>query len=100
MTFDPHPARVLAPERAPSRLTTEEQKLALLESAGVDFVLVVPFTPEFSQLSPRSFVEQLIHGQLRAKVVCIGANFRFGHGQAGDARLWPRSGRSSVSKFK
>ncbi len=93
MTFDPHPARVLAPERAPSRLTTDEQKLALLEAAGVDFVLVVPFTPEFSQLSPRRFVEELIHQKLRAKLVCIGANFRFGHGQAGDARFLAALGK-------
>ncbi len=93
MTFDPHPARVLAPERAPSRLTTDEQRLALLESAGVDFVLVVAFKPEFSQLSPRSFVEDLIHRQLGANVVCIGANFRFGHGQAGDARFLAALGK-------
>jgi len=93
MTFDPHPARVLAPGRAPSRLTTDEQRLALLEAAGVDFVLVVPFTPEFSKLPPRSFVEEPIHQQLGAKVVCIGANFRFGHGQAGDARFLAALGK-------
>ncbi|HXE74268.1 MAG TPA: bifunctional riboflavin kinase/FAD synthetase [Candidatus Xenobia bacterium] len=87
MTFEPHPARVLAPERAPARLTTEEQKQALLQAAGVDVVLVVNFTPEFSQLSPRQFVEEMIHRCLGARVVCIGANFRFGHGQAGDARF-------------
>ena len=93
LTFDPHPARVLAPERAPARLTTEEQKQALLQSAGVDVVMVVSFTAEFSRLSPRGFVEEMIHRCLGAKVVCIGANFRFGHGQAGDARFLAALGK-------
>ncbi len=93
MTFDPHPARVLAPQRAPSRLTTEEQKLALLDAAGVEIVLVVPFTRDFSLLAPRAFVEELIYRRIGARAVCIGANFRFGHGKAGDARFLAALGK-------
>jgi len=87
LSFDPHPSRILAPERAPRLLTTTEQKLALLEAAGVNAILFAPFTLEFSRLSPQGFVEQVLHQRLRAAAVCIGANFRFGHRQAGDAAL-------------
>ncbi len=87
LSFDPHPSRILTPERAPRLLTTPEQKLALLEAAGVDAILFAPFTLEFSRLSPQGFVEQVLHQRLRAAAVCIGANFRFGHRQAGDAAL-------------
>ena len=79
--------------RSPSRLTTEEQKLALLETAGVQLVLVVPFTLDFSQWAPRMFVEELVHRRIGAQAVCIGANFRFGHGQAGDARFLAALGK-------
>ncbi|MGH9788613.1 MAG: bifunctional riboflavin kinase/FAD synthetase, partial [Candidatus Acidiferrales bacterium] len=87
LSFDPHPSRVLAPDRAPRLLTTPEQKLALLETAGIEAIVFAPFTLEFSRLSPQKFVEQVLHRRLGAAAVCIGANFRFGHRQAGDAAL-------------
>ncbi|MBI2957154.1 MAG: bifunctional riboflavin kinase/FAD synthetase [Acidobacteria bacterium] len=87
LTFEPHPMKVLAPERAPRLLTTPEQKLALLEAAGLDLVLALPFTLEFSRLTPRAFVEEILQRRLQAKVICVGATFRFGHRHAGDARL-------------
>ncbi len=85
LSFDPHPSRILAPEAAPRLLTTAEQKRALLEAAGVDVLLIVPFTLEFSRLSPDAFVEEVLHRRLGAAAVCIGAGFRFGHRQFGDA---------------
>ena len=94
LSFDPHPSRILVPEHSPRLLTTTEQKLALLEAAGVDAILFAPFTLEFSRLSPQEFVEQILHQRLRAAVVCIGANFRFGHRQAGDAPLLVELGKS------
>jgi len=93
MTFEPHPARVLSPERAPPLLTTFEQKMALLEELGVEVALVVGFTRELSQLTPRAFVEEIIHRRLGAQVVCVGRNFRFGHRQAGDVRALHELGR-------
>jgi riboflavin kinase/FMN adenylyltransferase len=87
LSFDPHPSRVLAPDRAPCLLTTEEQKLRLLEAAGVDAMLITPFTLDFSRLSPQAFLEEIVSRRLKAAAVCIGANFRFGHRQAGDASL-------------
>lgn len=84
MTFDPHPAKFLTPDTAPPLLTTSEQKLALLEAAGMEVVLVLPFTRELSRLSPRQFVEEIVCRRLATEVLCVGANFRFGHRQAGD----------------
>jgi riboflavin kinase/FMN adenylyltransferase len=95
LSFDPHPSRVLAPGRAPRLLTTEEQKLKLLETAGVDVVLITPFTLEFSRLSPQAFVEEIVVQRLKAVAVCIGANFRFGHRQAGDAVLLVELGKKN-----
>jgi len=87
MTFEPHPVKVLAPERAAARLTTLEQKLKLLETTGLDAVLVLPFTLELSRWSPRQFVEEFVCRRLRTEVLYVGANFRFGHRQAGDVAL-------------
>jgi riboflavin kinase / FMN adenylyltransferase len=88
MTFDPHPARVLNPARAPAALTTPAQKQELLEGLGVDRLVVVPFTAKLASSSPETFVADVLVGALGARVVVVGESFRFGHRQAGDvARL-------------
>jgi riboflavin kinase/FMN adenylyltransferase len=88
LTFEPHPARVLAPARAPAALTSLEQKEELLAALEVDRLVVVPFTLELSRKSPEAFVSEVLVGQLGARVVVVGESFRFGHRQAGDvARL-------------
>lgn len=93
MTFEPHPAKVLAPDQAPPLLTTLDQKLRLLEAAGLDVVLVLPFTQELSLLSPRQFVEEILCRRLAMRTVYVGANFRFGHRQAGDVAVLRELGR-------
>src|SRR3989475_4916356 len=93
VTFEPHPARVLAPERAPKLLTPLERKVRLIEEQGIDLLVVLPFTREFSRLSPLEFVRQVITEKLGAAVVEVGPNFRFGHGQAGDVALLTELGR-------
>ncbi len=95
LTFDPHPARVLAPERAPAALTTPAQKLELLSALGVEVVAVLPFTRTLSGLSPEEFVRTLLAGTLGARQVVVGEGFRFGHRQAGDASRLTRLGDSS-----
>lgn len=90
LTFDPHPLKVLRPQAAPPLLLTLEQKLALLEQHGINLVLVLPFTRKFSRLTPEQFVEGIIHRRIGAEMVCVGATFRFGHRQAGDAALFMR----------
>lgn len=85
LTFDPHPATVVAPERAPELICTLEQRLALLEKAGAQQILVLPFTRDVANLSPRDFVGQVLCNALRAQAVIVGESFHFGHAQAGNA---------------
>lgn len=92
VTFDPHPIAVLRPEHAPPTLTTVETRVALLERAGVDEVLVVPFTRDIADWSPERFIEDIIVGALHAKAVVVGANFRFGRKAAGDVTTLREAG--------
>lgn len=84
VTFDPHPMQVLLPERAPVRLTDLETRAALLQDAGAHDVLVLPFDREMASWSPEEFVRRVLVERLRAAVVLVGENFRFGHRAAGD----------------
>lgn len=83
VTFDPHPMMVLRPEAAPVMLSTVDHRVLLLEDAGVDDVVVLPFTRELSALTAEEFVEQVLVAKLRAQSVTVGENFRFGHRAAG-----------------
>src|SRR3989442_1822091 len=79
MTFSPHPVRFLAPDRPLRLISTLEQKLHLIENAGIDIVFVAQFDAAFSRLSPQEFIEKyLIHG-FKARSVCVGGNFNFGY---------------------
>jgi riboflavin kinase/FMN adenylyltransferase len=84
MTFDPHPPRVVRPDKAPPLLMTKSQRLDALERAGVDGVAVVRFTPEMSQWEPETFVRTVLAEWLRVAEVWVGANFLFGHDRAGN----------------
>ena len=85
VTFDPHPAAVLAPSRAPSLLATLQRRIELLHAAGCDAVDVQEFTAQFAQKSPAEFVDQVLM-PLQPVEVVVGENFRFGHRAAGDAQ--------------
>ncbi|MBZ5578427.1 MAG: bifunctional riboflavin kinase/FAD synthetase [Acidobacteriia bacterium] len=93
LTFDPHPTRVVAPERAPKLLTTPERRSELMCGLGVEQVLILPFTRELAQLSPEEFVRQLLVERLRARAVLVGDNFHFGHRQAGNVKVLADLGR-------
>lgn len=93
VTFDPHPVAVLAPEKAPKLLTPLPIKLELLERSGIDRLLILPFTLEFSRWSPERFVEDVIVKALRAETVFVGDNFHFGHRQTGTPQLLEALGR-------
>jgi len=84
MTFDPHPTRVVAPERAPKLLTTAQERAALMRDAGIEHVYVVPFTTEIARMTPEEFVAKFVHEECAARVVVVGENFRFGCKQAGN----------------
>ncbi|MEY5145650.1 MAG: hypothetical protein RL745_1021, partial [Actinomycetota bacterium] len=85
VTFDPHPAAVLAPSRAPALLSGLERRIELLHAAGCDAVHVQEFTAQFAQKSPSEFVDEVLMPLTPVEVI-VGENFRFGHRAAGDAR--------------
>ncbi|WP_432543872.1 bifunctional riboflavin kinase/FAD synthetase [Kineococcus sp. SYSU DK002] len=84
VTFDPHPLQVLDPDRAPGLITGLEHRLDLLAGTGLDAVLVMPFTRELAGWSPERFVRDVFVTALRAQVVVVGHDVRFGRGNAGD----------------
>jgi riboflavin kinase / FMN adenylyltransferase len=92
VTFDPHPIAVLRPEHAPPTLTTVETRVRLLDDAGVDDVLVVPFSREIADWTPERFIEDILVGALHARAVVVGANFRFGSRAAGDVNTLREAG--------
>ncbi|MBM9461406.1 bifunctional riboflavin kinase/FAD synthetase [Nocardioides sp. zg-536] len=92
VTFDPHPIAVLRPEHAPATLTTIEERLRLLGEAGVDDVLVVPFSREIAAWTPGEFIDRILLETLHVKAVVVGANFRFGARAAGDCNLLRANG--------
>ena len=84
MTFDPHPPRVVRPDKAPPLLMTKAQRLEALHRAGLACVAVVRFTPELSQWDPETFVRRVLVEWLRISKLWVGANFLFGHGRSGN----------------
>src|SRR5215213_512841 len=87
MTFDPHPPRVVRPDKAPPLLMTKAQRLEALHRAGVSCVAVVRFTRELSQWDPETFVRTVLVEWLRVSEVWVGANFLFGHDRSGNFSL-------------
>lgn len=82
VTFTPHPSEVVRPGSHPAVLTNNTRKAELAGALGVDVVVFLPFTLEFSRLSPARFVHEAVVADLHASAVVVGENFRFGH-QAG-----------------
>jgi riboflavin kinase/FMN adenylyltransferase len=87
MTFDPHPPRVVRPDKAPALLMTKEQKLEAIAGAGVSGAAIVRFTPELSRWDPETFVRTVLVDWLHVAEVWVGANFLFGHDRAGNFSL-------------
>ena len=87
MTFDPHPPRVVRPDKAPPLLMTKAQKLEAIEAAGVHGAAIVRFTPEMSRWEPEMFVRTVLVDWLRVAEVWVGANFLFGHDRTGNFTL-------------
>ena len=87
MTFDPHPPRVVRPDKAPPLLMTKTQRLEALHRAGIACVAVVRFTQELSEWAPETFVRTVLADWLRVSEVWVGANFLFGHGRSGNFSL-------------
>jgi riboflavin kinase/FMN adenylyltransferase len=92
LTFDPSPRKVLRPETAPLRLSTNAQRMEWFNAVGLEAVVVLPFTLDLARLSPAEFVEQILVRDLHIKAVLVGEDFKFGHKQAGDVKLFSELG--------
>lgn len=93
LTFDPLPAKLLVPARAPRLILTPDDKLELLRLSGIDGVIVLNFTLDLSMLSPRDFVRDYLRGKIGVREVVEGQNFRFGHNRAGTPAVMVELGR-------
>lgn len=87
LTFDPHPLQVVRPEAAPKLLTSLEVKTELIAGLGVQELVVIPFDERFAHQSAQEFIDDVLVERLRADVVSVGENFRFGHRATGDPSL-------------
>jgi riboflavin kinase/FMN adenylyltransferase len=87
VTFDPHPVRVLRPEKAPRLLTSTRHKVKLIEKMGLDAVLLLEFTLEFSKTPPESFIEKLARAANCLSQICVGQEWTFGANRSGSIRL-------------
>ena len=94
LTFDPHPAVIVAPERKPKLLMTMAQRLAIFKEAGMDLAWVIPFSRAFSELSPRAFLDGM-HRALAPRELHVGRQFRFGKDRAGDLESLEAWGREA-----
>jgi riboflavin kinase/FMN adenylyltransferase len=95
ITFDPHPRYVLGTGDRMQLLSTLDEKLWLLEQAGIDNVIIIPFTKEFSQTSPQEFIEKDI-ARIGIKTLVVGYNHRFGHKKEGDYDFLEQRSRFNV----
>ena len=86
LTFHPHPATVVSPSHVPHLLMSPDERCRYIEKEGATQALIVPFTREFSHLSPEEFVRQVLVETLEVRAVVVGDNFRFGYRHTGDAR--------------
>ncbi len=87
MTFDPHPPRVVRPDKAPPLLMTTAQRLEAIAAAGLQGAAIVRFTADMSRWEPERFVQTVLVDWLRVADVWVGANFLFGHDRAGNFSL-------------
>ena len=91
LTFEPHPLKVLAPERAPKMLLAHKDKMQLLQALGVDVVVIQNFDLSFAQLTAEEFVRGILVERLNARKIWVGRDLRFGQGRKGgvaDLELW------------
>lgn len=93
LTFEPHPAQVLAPHAAPPLLTTRARKLELVAAAGIRACIVEPFTPELARLAPDEFARSILVDIIGARHVVVGYDFTYGHNRAGNADTLQEFGR-------
>ena len=93
VTFRPHPLKILAPEKCPPLISIYEEKIRLFDKLGIDVLIKIPFTMDFSRMTPRDFVKDILCGMLGAKEIFVGFNYRFGKGREGNIQTLKELGR-------
>jgi riboflavin kinase/FMN adenylyltransferase len=93
ITFEPHPLKVLAPEKFLPLLTPFRKKMKLIEKSGIESVLCIDFSLAFSEISPFEFIKNILVEKVKVKKVIIGYNYHFGKEQKGDAQTLKDAGR-------
>jgi len=94
VTFDQHPANVVAPDRIPALLQSRAQRLRAIESTGIDAALIIQFDQMFSRKPGEAFIRELVDGFGSIKSICVGANFSFGHKRDGNVKSLQALGRT------
>lgn len=92
VTFEPHPLKILSTAFTPPMITTFEQKIALIGSSGVDYLVVVPFTAEFASMTADDFVRNMLCDSLGMRHIVIGHDYAFGKGRKGNYQTLERIG--------
>jgi riboflavin kinase/FMN adenylyltransferase len=93
ITFEPHPLKALAPDKFLPLLTPFRKKMMLIHKSGIETVLCIDFSLEFSEISPSEFIKSILVEKVKVKEVVIGYNYRFGKGQKGDAQTLIDAGK-------
>jgi riboflavin kinase/FMN adenylyltransferase len=92
MTFEPHPIKVMKPGNGPLLITPTEQKLKLIQEAGIDVIICLPFTKAFSVISAQDFVVDILVQRIGIKEIVVGYDYTFGHGRRGGIQLLKKMG--------
>lgn len=91
VTFEPHPLRLLAPEKAPPRINTPEEKVRLIRASCIDLLVILPFNRKLAALSAADFVNEILVGRLGVRHLVIGYDYAFGRNREGDAAFLARA---------
>jgi riboflavin kinase/FMN adenylyltransferase len=94
MTFEPHPITVMHPGNGPTLITPTSLKLKLLDAAGIDVILCIPFTKDFAAISATAFVHDILVRRIGVKEIVVGYDYNFGHRREGDIHLLRRMGQT------
>jgi riboflavin kinase / FMN adenylyltransferase len=92
VTFDPHPEKVLRPDKAPHLLTATPHKIALIRTLDVRHLLIIPFNKHFAATEPEDFVKQLVQNSKPLREICVGHEWSFGRNRRGNLELLTRLG--------
>ena len=95
VTFDPHPEKVLRPEKAPHLLSATKHKIALIRALGVEHLLIITFDKQFAATEPEDFVAQLVNHSKPLREICVGHEWSFGKNRRGNLDLLKGLGAKS-----